>query len=212
MNEFNYDDSAYLAHHGVKGMKWGVRKDRSAYRSDDERRQRRRTIAKRIAIGTGIAAGVAGAGLGAYAIGKHLKTSEKRRISNARKQYKDTQATIDFIKNSPYSHHAGDKYAKKPDPAHYDVGRVKSTIGAIKASNPRSNHRASARAQYIQKNNIVNSIKNSSSSNHQSVASPSYRMNNARQQYNSSQSVVDMIKNNPNSHHTDDRIAKKYRR
>lgn len=33
MNEFNYDDSAYLAHHGIKGMKWGVRKSRDEYRS-----------------------------------------------------------------------------------------------------------------------------------------------------------------------------------
>lgn len=32
MNEFNYDDSAYLMHHGVKGMKWGVRKSKDSYR------------------------------------------------------------------------------------------------------------------------------------------------------------------------------------
>lgn len=209
MNEFNYDDSAYLAHHGVKGMKWGVRKDRSAYKTSDRVKGFIKRNGKKIAIGAGIAAGTALA-VGATAAGVNkYRHSQGYREKQAKKRYDRQQSVIDMIKNDPNAYHAGNKYAKKPDSAHYDVGRVKSTIGAIKASNPRSNHRASARAQYIQKNNIVNSIKNSSSSNRQSVASPSYRMNNARQQYNGSQSVVDMIKNNPNSYHAGNKYVKK---
>lgn len=48
MNEFNYDDSAYLAHHGVKGMKWGVRKDRNSYLSNTRARRTSEAIKSRI--------------------------------------------------------------------------------------------------------------------------------------------------------------------
>lgn len=119
MNEFNYDDSAYLAHHGIKGMKWGVRKDRSSYRTSDAIKSRlRKRIddrtftrgdekylltsargipmnkaglkasykgkAKRLAVG----AGVAGATLGAVAIGAGIAKHRKNK-NNGYHSYND---------------------------------------------------------------------------------------------------------------------------
>ena len=51
-----------LSHHGVKGMKWGVRHDpeRSGQRLNSSSRKKMST-AKKIAIGVGVAAAVAGA-------------------------------------------------------------------------------------------------------------------------------------------------------
>lgn len=77
-----YND--YLMHHGIKGMRWGVRKRRTTLgygvrrrmRSDvqqprtaeEAKRARRRKIAKRVAIGVGAAAAIAGT---AYAVKRH---------------------------------------------------------------------------------------------------------------------------------------------
>lgn len=53
-----------LLHYGVKGMKWGVRKERSA--SDQARSARRKATAKKVAIGVGVTAVVLGSAYVAY--------------------------------------------------------------------------------------------------------------------------------------------------
>lgn len=56
----------YLAHHGVKGQRWGVRKRREQYavnpNDPNAQRQRRKRIARNVAIGIGATAAAAGAG------------------------------------------------------------------------------------------------------------------------------------------------------
>ena len=56
----------YLAHHGVKGQRWGVRKRRQQYAVNPNdpyaRQQRRKRIARNVAIGVGATAAAAGAG------------------------------------------------------------------------------------------------------------------------------------------------------
>lgn len=51
----------YLYHHGVKGMKWGVRKDRKKYKTSTHKKTL--TTKQKVAIGVGVAATVA---VGAY--------------------------------------------------------------------------------------------------------------------------------------------------
>ena len=68
-----------LRHHGIKGMKWGVRRfqnedgsltnvGRKRYAEDDGTAERRKSVAKKVAIGT---AAVAGVVLTAYLVKRH---------------------------------------------------------------------------------------------------------------------------------------------
>lgn len=73
-----------LLHYGVKGMKWGVRKQRDggeARQRSPEEQAARRARAKKIAIGAGILVAVAGAGYVAY----KLNQSGNLPISSAKK-------------------------------------------------------------------------------------------------------------------------------
>ena len=79
MNEY----SEYLSHHGIKGMKWGVRHERprSAKRKvlTDAEREKRKKIAKRVAVGVAVGAG---AGLAtAYAIKSSKNNSYARKTT-----------------------------------------------------------------------------------------------------------------------------------
>lgn len=78
-NYYAVETSSAISHHGVKGMKWGVRKARpqtlsrpARYRTDakprtpeEQKRARRRKILKRAALGAAAAAAVVGT---AYAV------------------------------------------------------------------------------------------------------------------------------------------------
>lgn len=68
-----------LRHHGIKGMKWGIRRfqnedgsltnaGRKRYAEDDGTAERRKSVAKKVAIGT---AAVAGVVLTAYLVKRH---------------------------------------------------------------------------------------------------------------------------------------------
>lgn len=62
-----------LAHFGVKGMKWGVRKERpsGADPTAEAKSAHRKEVAKKVAIGTGILVVAAGAAYATYAMSKH---------------------------------------------------------------------------------------------------------------------------------------------
>jgi hypothetical protein len=77
----------FLAHHGVKGMKWGVRKkeDSGGEEAPSEKqpmtKEQKKALAKKVAIGTGALVAVAGAGFVAYKLhqnGKLPMSSIKR--------------------------------------------------------------------------------------------------------------------------------------
>lgn len=86
-----YED--YLAHYGVKGMKWGVRRNRSDKKSSSrertpEEQEARKARRKKIAIGVGAAVGVAAVvGVGAMSANK-IQAGKKAASAAAEKSKK----------------------------------------------------------------------------------------------------------------------------
>lgn len=64
------DEEEFLDHHGIKGMKWGVRKEGSSGKTDHSKRN------KRIAIGVGVVGAAAATAL--LARHGHLKMSQAK--------------------------------------------------------------------------------------------------------------------------------------
>ena len=60
----------FLVHHGIKGQKWGVRKQKPKGKSTNKRKK---SIGKKIAIGSAIVVGTALAAYGGYKIFKNKK-------------------------------------------------------------------------------------------------------------------------------------------
>ena len=85
----------FLAHYGVKGMKWGVRRSRGGYigkasrakgsratkQRTPEQAARRKQIAKRVAIGAGAAALATAAAYGAYKYGGSPNAAMNRYVT-----------------------------------------------------------------------------------------------------------------------------------
>lgn len=70
----------YLIHYGIPGMRWGVRKEyEKTGKRSSQKAKKKKSIAKKVAIGAAIVAGTALAAYGGYKIGKVLKN--KRFIS-----------------------------------------------------------------------------------------------------------------------------------
>lgn len=98
-----YED--YLEHHGIKGMRWGHRKQRMSsgfgvrrrvrtntqqpQTPEEAKRARRRKIAKRVAIGVGAAAAI---GATAYAVHR-VKRNHDNEISAFKKVVKNTSSS-----------------------------------------------------------------------------------------------------------------------
>ena len=199
MNEFNYDDSKYLAHHGVKGMHWGVRKDRSSYRTSDNIKRFVKKNGKKIAIGAGIATGAAlatGVGLG---LATSPKARQNRQMRTAHNNYNKQQSIIEGIKSNPNAFNVGNKYAKSSNAGTYDVGRVNAITGAIKKNTPRSNYKATARAKYTQNGGVSTRIKNNPNA---------YNSNGSRAQYTQTNAAVERIKKNKHAVHVGNKYAK----
>lgn len=88
----------FLAHYGVKGMKWGVkRSDAQLARASGGRQngsdgasdsapKQGMSRKKKIAIGAGVVGGVALVALGAYAVNKQIDTNKLRTLGEMRKQ------------------------------------------------------------------------------------------------------------------------------
>ena len=98
-----------LAHYGVKGMKWGVRKQRELVgrsravrtgQSDRYKNTKRFSTAKKVAIGAAIVAGVGLATYGAYKINSKAVMDATYRYVSAYKNNLTAQAIIDRTKGS----------------------------------------------------------------------------------------------------------------
>ena len=81
------DEEAYIEHFGVKGMRWGVRKDRSSGDVMDKRPMDKKEVAKKIAIGLGVLTVAVGA---AYA-GKTLSQNGSLRLRDIKPPTKTVQ-------------------------------------------------------------------------------------------------------------------------
>lgn len=73
-----------LAHHGVKGMKWGVRKTREETNKSPRFTPHQKEVAKKVAIGAGVLALAAGAAYVTYTMHKsgHMPISDVKRIGD----------------------------------------------------------------------------------------------------------------------------------
>lgn len=87
------DDHTYLAHHGIKGQKWGVRRFQNkdgSYTNEGKRRYLSEETKGKIKKAAKVAAGVAGAaaiGYGVYKVGK--ASGRYRDVQNLRRKARE---------------------------------------------------------------------------------------------------------------------------
>lgn len=92
----------YLAHFGVKGMRWGHRKSESSSKKTPRTSAEKKAIAKKVAIVTGTLVAVAGA---AY-VGHKLKTNGSAKISDIKVSDKSKAKVAEVLKDPTYVVHA----------------------------------------------------------------------------------------------------------
>lgn len=84
IKKFDYTNNSYLIHHGVKGMKWGVRRrSRGKNRSDGQEKTKQRAIK----IGA-VAATTAIAAIGAYKIHQYVRANKLTKNKVDRRLFK----------------------------------------------------------------------------------------------------------------------------
>ena len=143
-NIFFIDEDEVLAHHGVKGMRWGVRKQRPSGGAGPSKKRKglSRNQKRAIAGALGVAAGV---GTGIYlqksGNGKKLAGLAKKGASSARSAASSARRGADKVKtsarNASYSARRGariaDKFGKKAAKNLGEMGRVTAGTAAFKA-------------------------------------------------------------------------------
>ncbi len=98
----NLNGDEYLEHFGVKGMKWGHRKERTSYGVGRRKNGRKgltdeqKKKLKRVAIGVGVAAGIGAAAYGGYKLNKKIVknlTAKDMRNAISNRELKNEAAT-----------------------------------------------------------------------------------------------------------------------
>lgn len=94
-----YDE--YLEHYGVKGMKWGVRKDRQSSNSEKTEELRKEKI-KKVAITTAV---VSTAAVSAYMLHKYSNTSMDKTIKSGKALQRMSRWMDEPVKDTMYASH-----------------------------------------------------------------------------------------------------------
>ena len=81
-----YYETDYLAHHGVKGMKWGIRKrrvskGRSRSSNTSKHSRKKWSNKKKVAIGAAIVGGTALAAIGGIVITKKVRANQSAKLA-----------------------------------------------------------------------------------------------------------------------------------
>ena len=116
-----YTEHDYLAHHGVKGMKWGIRKDRERSASDADKENRKKKLKTAIKIGAGIAA----AALLSYGAIKLAKTG-KMAYKASKEVYDHNMEQYDKYRESGEKYMSQWQDARKWEKIHMDLHRSKN--------------------------------------------------------------------------------------
>lgn len=144
------DDSESLAHHGVKGQKWGVRNDKPSSgrkRGHSTSGPKKKKLSKKAKIAIGVGAGVLGAGAlgyGAYKLGIPAKASTAFKTAKAAK--KSAAVANDFFKKSAKDSAKVFKQAEKD--------RVKTAAKKAKEEIKRNKKEARDLARFNRNENI----------------------------------------------------------
>lgn len=143
-NIFFIDEDEVLAHHGVKGMRWGVRKQRPSGGAGPSKKRKGLSRKQKAAI-AGVLGTTAAAGAGYYlhksGNGKKLAGLAKKGVSSAKSAASSARRGADNVKtsarNASYSARRGariaDKFGKKAAKNLGEMGRVTAGTAAFKA-------------------------------------------------------------------------------